>query len=129
MSILDKKNWWIWLILSILTLNISTLVVAALLDLYDKDAWYSNKRNWILGFLCFIFPGIIMFIVLIIQMLCKVSAKLTVPGKELYLSPYVWIIFLIVPIIGWVFLFVAILYLTIWYIIMIKNGEIEKYLK
>lgn len=47
MSILDKKNWWIWLILSILTFNISTLVVAELLDLYDKDAWYSNKRNWI----------------------------------------------------------------------------------
>ncbi len=125
MSILDKKNWWIWLILSILTLNISTLVVAALLDLYDKDAWYSNKRNWILGFLCLILPGLIMLIVFVIQMLCQVSAKLNVPGSELYLSPYVWIIFLIVPIIGWVFLLVTILYLTIWYVIMIKNGEIK----
>lgn len=129
MSILDKKNWWIWLILSILTFNISTLVVAALLDLYDKDAWYSNKRNWILGFLCFVFPGLIMLVVLVIQMLCQVSAKLNVPGKELYLSPYVWIIFLIVPIIGWVFFMVMILYLTIWYIVMIKKGEVEKYLK
>ncbi len=129
MSILDKKNWWIWLILSILTFNISTLVVAALLDLYDKDAWYSKKRNWILGFLCLIFPGLIMLVVFVIQMLCQVSAKLNVPGRELYLSPYVWIIFLIIPIIGWVFFIVTISYLTIWYIVMIQKGEAEKYLK
>ena len=129
MSLLDKKNWWIWFILSIVTFNISTVVLAALLDCIDKEEWYANKRNWILGFICFIFPGVIMLFVFVVEMLCKVSARLSVPGKELYLSPYVWIMFLIIPILGWTFLFVVILYLTIWNAIMLKQGEGELYIK
>ena len=122
MSLLNKKNWWIWMLFSILSLNISVVVLGALLDLIDKDAWYANKKYWILG-------TVIMLIIFVIEMLCKVSAKLKVPGSELYLSPYIWIIFLIVPIIGWIFFFVTVLYLTIWYLVALYKGDAEKYSK
>ena len=129
MSLLDRKNWWLWLFCTIISLNASTIILAALLDCIDTNSWYAKKRNWILGTLCFVIPAIIMLFIFIIQMLCRVSAKLNVPGKELYLSPYVWIIFLIVPLIGWVFFIVTVLYLTIWYLIMLKRGEAEQYIK
>lgn len=129
MSLLNKKNWWIWMLFSILSLNISVIILGALLDLIDKNAWYANKKYWILGTICFVIPAFIMLFVFVIEMLCKVSAKLKVPGSELYLSPYIWIIFLIVPIIGWVFFLVTILYLTIWYLVALYKGDAEKYIK
>lgn len=129
MQILERKNWWIWLILYLFCGSASTLILAALLDCFDKDAWYAKPRNWIIGVLCFLFPAFIMMMVLMVQMLCKVSAKLNVPGKEFYLSPFVWIILLIIPIFGWIFFCVVLLYLTIWHLVMLYKGEAEKYIK
>ena len=43
-----KENWFIVLILNILTLGIFSIYVAYNLNLYDKKAWYSNYKNWVL---------------------------------------------------------------------------------
>src|SRR5574344_532783 len=40
MKILKKENWWIWLLLFIFSSGTSTLVLGALLDVFDKEAWY-----------------------------------------------------------------------------------------
>lgn len=61
-----------------------------------------------------------------IQIACEVNAKLKTPGNEIYLSPYIWILGLVIPIIGWILLIVMILYLQIWYLVMLYRGEGEK---
>ncbi len=61
-----------------------------------------------------------------IQILTQVNAKLKTPGSEIYLSPYIWILGLIVPIIGWIILLVMYLYLQIWYLVMLYRGGCEK---
>ncbi len=128
MDILKKENWWVWLILTIFTADTSALLLAALLKCFKKDAWYANWKNWVLGFLFFIIPGIVMVNIFIIQMTCEVAAKLEVPGSELYLSPYTWILCIIIPVIGWICFSVMMLYLTIWNVIMLSKGTAEKYI-
>ena len=128
MNILKRENWWVWLLLTIFSGNVSTIVLAALLDCVDKKAWYANWRNWLIGFLCFIFPGYVMLVIFIIQMLCKIADKLEIPGRELYLSPYFWILCFIIPIIGWIFLIVMVIYLEIWTLVMLYRGKGEKYI-
>lgn len=66
--------------------------------------------------------------VFFVQILCQTSAKLEVPGHEFYLSSYVWILCLIIPYIGWVFVPVMLLYLNIANIIMLYRGKGEKFL-
>jgi hypothetical protein len=46
MDILKKANWWIWLLLYVFTGGIATLVLGALLNVYDKNAWYAK---WQIG--------------------------------------------------------------------------------
>ena len=94
-------------------------------DVFDENAWYAKWQNWLLGLILFIFPITIMAIIFILQMTCLVAAKLEVPGKEIYLSPYIWILCLIIPIIGWVFLCVMALYLEIWILVMLSRGKGE----
>lgn len=127
MKILKKQNWWIWLLLLFFSEGSSTLVLGALLDTYKKDAWYTKWYYWVIG-LIFVFPFCIMVAVLSIQILSLTAAKLNVSGKELYLSPFVWMILLIVPILGWVLFIVLYLYLEIDILIKLKNGEGEKYI-
>ena len=93
-----KEYWWMWLLLFIFTGGTMTIFIASDLKLLDKDAWYMNYKNWLIATLCFIFPVTIMFVVFTIEMTCKVAAKLEIPGKELYLSPYIWLLLLIIPI-------------------------------
>lgn len=128
MKILKQENWWIWLLLFFFSGGTSTIVLGALLDVYDKNAWYAKWYYWVLGFVCFIFPFYIMMTVFMITITTKVSAKLDVPGSELYLSPYVWILCLIIPFIGWTLLFIIYLYITIWNIVMLYRGSGEKYI-
>lgn len=128
MKILKQENWWIWLLLFFFSGGTSTIVLGALLDVYDKNAWYAKWYYWVLGFVCFIFPFYIMMTVFMITITTKVSAKLDVPGSELYLSPYVWILCLIIPFIGWTLLFIMYLYITIWNIVMLYRGSGEKYI-
>jgi len=128
MDLLKKENWWVWLILTIFTGSTSTLLLGALTGCFKKDAWYANWKNWALGFLLFILPGFVMISVFIIQMTCEVAAKLEVPGSELYLSPYTWILCLIIPIIGWICFSVMMFYLTLWNIVMLNRGKAERYI-
>lgn len=128
MDILKKENWWIWLLVELFSGGSGIIALAALLDCFDKDAWYANWKNWVIGAVCFIFPVFIMIIVFVIQMLCQVAARLDVPGKEIYLSPYIWILALIVPIFGWIFFYVTVLYLRIWNLVMLYKGSGEKYI-
>ena len=125
MKLLKKENWWIWLLVAIFFFFFCYISLAALLDVFDENAWYAKWQNWLLGLILFIFPITIMAIIFILQMTCLVAAKLEVPGKEIYLSPYIWILCLIIPIIGWVFLCVMALYLEIWILVMLSRGKGE----
>ena len=42
MKILKKENWWVWLLLFLFSEGTSNLVLGALLDVYDKKAWYTK---------------------------------------------------------------------------------------
>jgi len=128
MDLLKRENWWVWLILTIFTGSASTLLLGALIGCFKKDAWYADWKNWALGFLLFIIPGLVMISVFIIQMTCEVASKLEVPGSELYLSPYIWILCLIIPVIGWICFSVMMFYLTLWNIVMLNRGKAERYI-
>lgn len=129
MELLRKQNWWLWLLLTIFTGGSNYIFLAILLDCYDKEAWYANWKYWLIGIICLLVPATIMFMVFIIEMTCQAAAKLEVPGYEIYLSPYIWILCMIIPIIGWIFLFVMMIYLSIWPIVMLARGKGEKYIK
>ena len=121
MKTLKKENAIIYLFLNILTFGLYTFYIAYKLDLYDKDAWYHRWYYWVLGFLFGIFPGLIMFLVFSIKIGCLVSAKLKVPGEEVYLLPYVWIVGLIVPILGWTIFIILYFYVHFWYLFPLKD--------
>lgn len=125
MNLLDKKHWWFWIILFIITSGASNVLLCGLLKLYDENAWYAKPKNWLLGLLCLIFPFFVMLSVFMIQSLIMAAAKLELKGKEIYLSPYIWILGLIVPIIGWLFLTILLIYLEIGVIIMLHRGNGE----
>ena len=126
MSLLERKNWPISLIFTILFRDIYAIILAFILGLFEEDAWYSKWYYWAAATMCLIFPIFIMFTVFEIQMLTKVSKKLNVPGSEIYATPYSWILCLIVPIVGWILLIVMYVYLNVWNIVMIYKGEGEK---
>ena len=169
MNILKKENWWIWLILAIFTGGSASLVLAALLGVYDKDAWYirwtkkCSKKIIIaavaaliilfiystisiitldykeelvpseiplsLSIVSLIYSAIgIIATIFTIQILAQTNAKLKTPGSEIYLSPYIWILCIIIPILGWIMLAVMLIYLSFWYIVMLYRGSGEKYI-
>ncbi|MEG2028771.1 MAG: hypothetical protein RR050_02700 [Bacilli bacterium] len=127
MKLLKNENWWIWLLLMMFSNGTSNISLGALLDVFDKKAWYAKKRNWIIGAICFLFPIFIMAIIFITQITCLTAAKLNVKGSEYYLSPYVWLLLMIIPIIGWALLTVMTIYLEIWIIVALYKGEGNKY--
>ena len=128
MYLLKKENWWIWLILFIFTGGSSTIVLGALLSVFDKNSWYAKWYIWLIGLLLII-PFYIMSVVLLIQITSLASAKLNIKGKEFYLSPYIWIILLIIPIIGWILFIVLLIYINISILVKLYNGEGEKYIE
>ena len=117
---LKEKNFWIYVVLNVVTFGLFTFYIAYKLDLYDKSAWYYRWYYWVLGFLLGIFPGLIMFLVFSVQIGSLVSARLDVPGKEIYLPPYVWIVSLIVPILGWTLFIILYFYVHFWYLFSLK---------
>lgn len=121
-----KEYWWMWLLLFIFTGGTMTIFMASDLKLLDKDAWYMNPKNWIIATLCLVFPVTIMFVVFTIEMTCKVAAKLEIPGKELYLSPYVWLLLLIIPVLGWILFMTLVLFIYIRIIVSIYEGKLDK---
>ena len=126
MSLLKQKYWYISLILTLCVGDVYSVILAYMLDLFDKDAWYTKWYYWFLGVICLVFPVFIMFAIFEMQMLVKVCEKLSVPGSEIYGSVYTWILCLIVPIIGWILLLVMYIYLNVWKIVMLYKGEGEK---
>lgn len=128
MKLLKKENWYIWLLFAFGTSNISIFFLGALLDVYEENAWYTHWYYWVLGIICLFIPFIIMFMVFYLQTLTKVCKKLDVQGSELYSLPYVWIVCFIIPVIGWVLLATLLIYLHIWYLVKLYQGNGEKYI-
>lgn len=128
MEILKRENWWIWLLLTLFSGGSSTIVLGALLGVFDKNAWYAKWYYWVIGLALFIFPFFVMVLVFIIQILCQTCAKLKVSGKEIYLSPYLWLIAFIVPILGWFAIIVTLIYLNIASLMALYNGNAEQYM-
>lgn len=127
MELLEKRNWWFWLFIFLVGNNIGAIILAALLNLYQKDAWYTKWYYWVLAACCCFFPVGIMFGVFTLQSLCMSAKALSVPGEEIYTSPYTWLLCLIVPILGWTLLVIMILYLDIWCIVSLYRGNGEKF--
>lgn len=121
MGKLKKKYFWIYVLLNFLTFGLFTFYIAYKFNLYEKNAWYFRWYYWILGFLFGIFPGILMFLVFNIKIGCLVSEKLKVPGEEIYSYPYVWIVSLIVPILGWAIFIILYFYVHFWYLFSLKD--------
>ncbi len=128
MDLLKKENWWLWLLIEIFGQGIGIFILAALLKVYKKNAWYSKWYYWLIGVLCCFFPAVIMILVLSIQLTVECAKKLDVAGSEVYALPYVWIVGLIVPILGWIFLAVMNIYLTIFIIVAIYKGKAERFI-
>ena len=128
MNLLERNYGWFWLVLTIVTGGASTISLAAMTNSFDEKAWYMNPKYWVIGAICLIYPFFIMASIFLIQMSCQVASKLDVPGKEIYLSPYIWLLCVIIPVIGWIMLLVMILYIEIWTIVSLYKGKGEKYI-
>lgn len=129
MALLKKENWFVDLLLVLITQGSFNLVLGYYLKVYDKKAWYMKWQYWAGAALACIFPLALMLVVFVVQTSCNICEKLNVPGKEIYMNPYVWIICLIVPFIGWSIFIVLLIHITIYPIVMIYYGEGEKYIK
>ncbi len=127
--LLKRSFWWFWLILNILTGGISTLFLGKLLNVYEKNAWYTKWYYWFLGIFFMILPALIMLIVLIIEVTVKVCLKLDVPFKNIYKYPYPWLLGIIIPVIGWAFFVILVVYVNLFYAIKLLEGNGEKFIK
>lgn len=127
MSLLKRENWWIWLLLFIFSGGTSEILLGALLDVFNKDAWYTKWYIWVIG-LILILPFAVMVFAFYIDILTKSAAKLEIDGSDYYLSPYVWIILIIIPIIGWIIFGVLYIYLNVKILIELNKGKGEKYI-
>lgn len=127
MFLLKKEKWWIWLLLFIFSEATSTIVLGALLSVCDKKAWYTKWYIWVIG-LVLIIPFSIMAMIFNLQITSNTAAKLEVKGSEYYLSPYIWIILLIIPVVGWIAFVALILYLNIAILVNLHKGNGEKYI-
>lgn len=128
MDLLKKQNWFVNVLLICMSGGLYIFVLAYLLKIYQKNAWYANYRYWCIGALCLFFPIFIMLFIFYIQIFCKVASKLNVPGKEIYAYPYAWILCFIVPVIGWILWLVMLIYIQIWIFVMLAKGEGELYI-
>ena len=127
--LLKKKNWWIWIVLFFVMGSFDKLFLSYLLGNYEEDAWYMQAKYWIIGTVFFFFPVVVMAFVFAIEMTTKAAFKLEVPFKEIYLSPFIWILCFIVPVVGWIAFFLLIVYLNIAILVKLACGKGEKYLK
>ena len=123
MSLLKKEYWFISLIMLLLCPHIFILILASDLNLIDKNGWYSKWQYWVIGGICLIFLLFLLFIVFETEMLVKVAQKLKVPGSELYTIPYIWILLIIIPVVGWILLLVMYIYLHVWSFVKLCEGN------
>lgn len=128
MSLLDRKNSFVWILLFIVSYGLSNFFLASQLNVYEKEAWYTKPIYWLLGCITF-FPAVIMLLVFYIQISCGIAQKLNVPAGNIYTNPFVWILCLIVPIIGWCLGVVMLIYVLVWPFASLIEGNGEKYIK
>ena len=128
MKLLKRENWFMWLIINVASYGFGGIALAAILDCFDEDAWYFKWYYWLFAFCCFFFPFFIMLLVFLVEMTCRTAAKLELPGKEIYLTPYIWLLFIIIPFIGWLGFILLILYLEIGILVCLARGNAEKYI-
>lgn len=121
MRMIKKENWFIYLILNIITFGLFTFYIGYKLKVYDKNAWYFKWYYWFLGFILGIIPGLVMLLIFSIKIGCLVSKKLKLPGDEIYMLPYSWIICLIVPVLGWSLFILLYIYVHFGYVFSMKN--------
>lgn len=129
MKYLRRKYWFICFLFNLVSLGMFTFYIGKKLDVYEKDAWYFNLSFWIISFLLGIIPSIFLFILFNIEIGCKVCKKLSVPFEKYYSYPYIWILFLIIPVVGWSLFIVLYIYVHFWYILYLKRGYGEKFIK
>lgn len=129
MNLLKKENWWMWLLLFVITGGSAFIFLGYLLGCFDKKAWYNKPKNWIMGLVILVLPFIVMMSIFTIEMTCKAAKKLDVSNSEIYLSPVILLLMLCIPIIGWVIFIATIIYLVVSILIKLKNGEAEKYIE
>ena len=127
MGLLKKENWWVWLLLFLFSNGASAIVLGAMLNLFNKNAWYTKWYIWVVGLLLLL-PFPIMVCILMIDIITKTAGMLDVKGKEYYLSPYIWIILLIIPFIGWLGFAALFLYINIAILVNLYKGKGEKYI-
>lgn len=128
------KNWLKYIVPIAL---IILLILFAGISLVDKSDVINVKFDYTLTVLSSIiliplalfYAFGIVFTIFIVQIMAKTAAALDVPGKEIYLSPYVWVLLIIIPLIGWILLVVMLIYINIWPIVMLYKGAGEKYVK
>lgn len=125
MRLLQKEKWWIWLISMIASSYVCIFLLGNVMEIYRKDAWYTKWQYWLVAFLCCVFPFVIMLEIFFIQSLAMVASRLSLPGREYYLSPYLWILCVIIPIFGWIAMFIGVFYLMIGIIIQLHHGKGE----
>lgn len=126
MKILKQENWWIWLLLAIFSSGSNTLVLGSLLDVYKKNSWYTKWYYWVIGLITVI-PFGIMIAIFYLQIMCLTASKLEVTGKEIYLSPYIWILCAIIPVLGWLIGIIMAIYIQVDIIYRLYLGNGEKY--
>lgn len=119
-----KKNSLKVLLLNVITLGLYTFYIGKKLDVYE-NVWYRKWYLWFLGFILGIIPGLIMFLVFYIKIGCDVSKKLNVPFDRFYSYPYVWLLCLIVPIVGWSLFIVLNIYVHTWYCLYLDNNCVK----
>ena len=129
MNLLKKENWWMWLLLFVITGGSAFIFLGYLLGCFDKKAWYNKPKNWIMGLVILVLPFIVMMSIFTIEMTCKSAKKLDVSNSEIYLYPVILLLMLCIPIIGWVIFIATIIYLVVSILIKLKNGEAEKYIE
>ena len=129
MFLLKSQYSILWIILCLLTGNISVLFLGYLLKVYEKDAWYTRWYYWVLGFFFDLLPALVMLLIFVIEITVKVCKKLKVPGAEVYGLPYVWIGCAIIPIVGWTLFLVLLIYINLWYLVKLCQGKGEECFK
>lgn len=128
MKLLKRENWWFWLVLHFITGGMDILLLGLFLDVYENDAWYTKWQYWLVGTLLMVTLPI-MLGVLMLQTLANIAKKFGISGHEYYLSPYIWIICVIIPIFGWIIFAVMVIYLMITVLMALYQGKAEKFIK
>lgn len=106
-----KKNIVVSLLMMIFIPIIPLIAISSEMGLLEEEAWYEKWYYWFFAAVCFLLPVIILFIIFLIEQLVKIANKLKIAGTDLYISPYFWILCVIVPLVGWILLLVTYIYL------------------